>query len=142
MTQISHVLQSKGSLIHTIPLDLPIANLVADLSTRRVGSLIVSNDGRHLDGLVTERDVVLGLARHGVQLLQMPVETIMATSVATCSPGDQVRDVMEQITTTRIRQVPVVDDGELCGIVSVGDLLKQYLEDSVAEAYFTSHRMV
>jgi CBS domain-containing protein len=133
MTEIAGILRSKGTDVRTVRPDMPVSHVVARLQREGVGSLVVSRDGRHLDGLVTERDVVLGLADHGTVLLGMAVREIMTAPVRTCRPGDSVKDVMTEITRGRIRQIPVVDQGELRGIVSIGDLVKRYLEDSALE---------
>jgi CBS domain-containing protein len=100
---------------------------------QNVGALVVSRDGEHVEGLLSERDVVRGLTRYGADLLEMGVAAVMSRGVPVCSPDDSLVSVMSQMTRTRNRHLPVVENGRLCGIVSVGDVVKRRLQDMELE---------
>jgi CBS domain-containing protein len=95
----------------------------------RVGAFVVSRDGVHVEGLVTERDVVDGLTVQGAAVVDAPVSTVMTHPVFTCEPHDSVEHVLRELTRLRVRHLPVVERNRLCGLVSIGDLVKTYLED-------------
>ena len=126
--KIVEVLHTKGSLVETIHPDQAVATAVRDMKTHAIGALVVSRDRDHIDGMVNERDVVRALA-DDEHVLERRVGDIMSTRIQTCRPTDSVTDVMELVTRRRQRQVPVVDDGHLVGVVSVGDLVKARLEE-------------
>jgi CBS domain-containing protein len=117
-------LADKGASVVTISGDATVAEAVAELDRHRIGALVVSADGVHIDGIVSERDVVRGLSLRQAELLSEPVRTIMTATVFTCAPGDQVDSLMTTMTDHRVRHVPVVEGGELRGIVSIGDVVK------------------
>jgi CBS domain-containing protein len=120
---ISEVLKSKGADVVTVSPTQTVRALVALLAERNVGAAVVSSDGTSIDGIVSERDVVRGLV-DGTELLDNPVSTIMTAEVRTASPTETVHDLMLLMTEHRVRHVPVVVDGRLRGIVSIGDLVK------------------
>ena len=122
--RISDLLTEKGSSVATIRGAATVADAVAELGRHRVGALVVSADGRHIDGIVSERDVVRGLGERNAGLLDEQVASIMSATVRTCSPQDDTESLMALMTEQRIRHVPVVRDGVLCGIVSIGDVVK------------------
>jgi CBS domain-containing protein len=122
---ISAVLEAKGSSVITIGPDAPVTELLAELARHGIGALVVSSDGQHIEGIVSERDVVRRLNESGPGLLDQPVESIMTSAVRTCRPADQVESLMVAMTEHRIRHIPVLDDeGALAGIVSIGDVVK------------------
>jgi CBS domain-containing protein len=122
--RISTLLEGKGDSVATITGDAAVYQAVAELAAHRIGALVVSSDGQHIDGIVSERDIVRGLSeRHG-SLLDEPVTAIMTSTVFTCSPDDDLESLRTVMTERRIRHVPVVRDGVLCGIVSIGDVVK------------------
>ncbi len=100
-----------------------VRELLATLAEHNVGALVVSADGDRVDGIVSERDVVRRLA-DGPEVLDSTVDSIMTTDVHVCEPGDSLDDLMRQMTVRRIRHVPVVVDGQLRGLVSIGDAVK------------------
>jgi CBS domain-containing protein len=122
--RISTLLADKGDAVATITGDAPVVRAVNELAARRIGALVVSSDGLHIDGIVSERDVVRGLDEHHGSVLDEPVSSIMTSTVFTCSPDDDVESLRPVMTERRIRHVPVVRDGQLCGIVSIGDVVK------------------
>lgn len=111
-----------------------VADLVRGLHEERIGAMVVSRDGRAIEGIVSERDVVRALAERGAAVLGDRVADIMTSSVATCAPGDPVKHVMSEMTRRRIRHLPVVDGGVLAGLVSIGDVVKNRLEEMETEA--------
>ena len=131
--KVSNILQSKGGEVETIRPDAKVLMAVHRLRMQNVGALVVSRDGLRVEGVISERDVVRGLARHGGELLDMSVVAVMSRQVPVCGPDDSLTSVMAQMTRTRNRHIPVVEDGELCGIVSVGDVVKHRLEEMELE---------
>jgi len=133
--RVEHVLRAKGPDVETIRPDAKVLIAVHRMRMQNVGALVVTRDGERVEGVLSERDVGRGLTRHGGDLLEMSVVAIMSRTVPVCSPGDSLVHVMEQMTRTRHRHVPVVDgNGHLCGIVSIGDVIKQRLDDMELEA--------
>ncbi len=126
--RISDVLRGKGATVATITPETSVAGLLTELSARNIGAMVVvSPDG--LLGIVSERDVVRALRDIGGELLERPVLEIMTTLVATCSPEDSVDSLSALMTTKRVRHVPVVAEGRLVGIVSIGDVVKTRMEE-------------
>ncbi len=126
--RISDVLRGKGTAVATITPETSVTGLLTELSGRNIGAMVVaSSDG--LLGIVSERDVVRGLHGSGAELLKRPVSEIMTTVVATCSPEDSVDSLSVLMTTNRVRHVPVLVDGRLAGIVSIGDVVKTRMEE-------------
>ena len=121
---VEGILRAKGARVVTIKPDASVADLVSGFSDERIGAMVVSVDGNHVDGIVSERDVVRGLATVGPDVVRRRVADIMTITVTTCSPTDSVKSLMELMTRLRIRHVPVVVDGRLAGIVSIGDVVK------------------
>ncbi|GGS52788.1 signal transduction protein [Actinokineospora fastidiosa] len=121
--RISDVLRSKGSTVATVDPGLTVAGMLAELARHNVGALVVV-DGDTVVGIVSERDVVRGLAERGGGLLDVPVAEIMTAEVFTCEPGDTVDSLAGVMTERRIRHMPVLSGGALVGIVSIGDVVK------------------
>ena len=126
---VSNLLEGKGTVVATITAEATVGDLVADLARHRIGALVVSSDGRQIDGIVSERDIVQHLSELRTDFLQEPVGSIMSTEVRVCSPADDVESIMNLMTEHRIRHVPVVDDGRLCGIISIGDVVKSRIQE-------------
>lgn len=131
---VEAILESKGREVEIIRPDATVDLAVHRLTALGIGALVVSADGRTLDGVLSERDVVRGLAKHGGRLLSLPVSTVMSKGVPTCSPHTAIKDAMAVMTRTRHRHLPVVLDGELRGILSIGDVVKRRLEEMELEA--------
>jgi CBS domain-containing protein len=126
---VSDLLEGKGSAVATVARDATVGAVVADLARHRVGALVVSPDGRRIEGIVSERDIVLRLSELHTELLGEPVASIMSTEVRTCAPTDDVESIMNLMTEHRIRHVPVVEGGQLSGIVSIGDVVKSRIRE-------------
>ncbi len=130
--QVANVLRAKGSLVATVPQDAAVAAVLAVMAEQRVGAVVVVND-RSVVGMVWERDVVRHLHERGEALVGAQVSEIMNTDVINCVPGDQVDGILQTMTERRIRHLPVIVDDELCGIVSMGDLVKAKMDELEAE---------
>jgi len=126
--RITDVLRGKGTNVVTVRPDSPITELLDLLAHHGVGALVVSSDGTSVEGIVSERDIVRHLQRHGSALLDSPVSDIMTTEVHTCPPDADLEDLMRLMTERRFRHVPVTVDGELAGIVSIGDVVKHRID--------------
>jgi CBS domain-containing protein len=126
---ISQLLAGKGTFVATVPPDTAINDVVKQLTEQNIGALVVSDDGNAIVGLVSERDVVAAISRFTAAILEEPVRTIMSTTVQTCRSEDAVESLMATMTDQRIRHIPVVDDGRLVGIVSIGDLVKARMDE-------------
>jgi len=131
---VETILRNKGNRVATIRPEATLAEAVDTLDRERIGALVVSEDGAAVDGILSERDIVIALARSGERLLSCRVEEVMTRNVVTCEPGDTVGDLMAEMTNRRIRHFPVLSDGRLCGIVSIGDLVKSRLDEVEFEA--------
>jgi CBS domain-containing protein len=126
--RISDVLRNKGASVATITPETSVSGLLTELSVHNIGAMVVvSPDG--VAGIVSERDVVRKLHELGAELLTRPVSEIMTTLVATCAPSDTLDSLSVLMTTNRVRHVPVVEDGRLAGIVSIGDVVKIRMEE-------------
>jgi CBS domain-containing protein len=131
--QVSEVLRRKGGSVITIAPDRSVRELLGLLAEHRIGALVVSADGAAVDGIVSERDVVRRLHADGAGILDERVSAIMTADVHTCGPHDHVDELMTVMTELRIRHLPVVVDGRLAGIVSIGDVVKRCIADVRAE---------
>ncbi|MFQ6392969.1 CBS domain-containing protein [Nocardia sp. KC 131] len=131
--RISEILRRKGTEVTTVPPDTTVRNLLATLATHNIGAVIVSPDGSRIDGIVSERDVVRSLHAHGAALLDTPVSEIMTVDVRACAPDDRIDGLRRTMTEHRIRHLPVVHDGKLIGIVSIGDVVKSAISELATE---------
>ena len=131
--QISQVLRRKGRDVATVDGGESVRTALELLARHGVGALVVSSDGRHIDGIVSERDVARGLHRRGADLLTDPVSSVMTAEVFTCRPDAGVDELARMMTDRRVRHVPIVEEGELAGIVSIGDVVKARLDELETE---------
>jgi CBS domain-containing protein len=132
-TKVSAVLEHKGHTVVTVAPRDTVAALVNVLSRNRIGAAPVVDEAGHLAGIISERDVIRGMAQHGETVTGLAVERLMTTEVRTCTPEDAIVELMEVMTLQRIRHLPVVSDGKLAGIVSIGDVVKQRLAEAQSE---------
>ena len=143
---VQSILAAKGADVATITPDASVREAVALLNERRVGALVVSTDGRRIDGILSERDVVRSLGAQAATALDRSVADLMTRQVTTCGPKDTIEQLMWLMTDRRIRHLPVADDaGELAGIVSIGDVVKHRLgqlesENQALYEYITQGR--
>lgn len=120
--RIADILRRKGAEVHTVHPSTSVADLLAMLAERNVGALVVV-DGRTVCGIVSERDVVRRMSERGRALLDCLTAEIMTATVVSCRPDDSVDDVMRLMTAHHFRHVPVIVDGSLAGVVSIGDMV-------------------
>ena len=130
---VDQILDAKGRAVATVAPDATVADAVAALAEHNVGALVVSSDGNAVEGILSERDVVRGLAG-GAEVLQRRVRDLMATDVSTCHGRSDIEELMGTMTSGRFRHLPVVADGDLCGIVSIGDVVKARIDELATEA--------
>lgn len=127
---ISEVIRRKGDVVVTIGPDATVAQLIALLDEHHIGALVVSEDeGVSVAGIVSERDVVIHLHRDGPAVLEATVGSIMSAEVATCVPEDGLETLARRMTDLRVRHLPVVVDGRLKAIVSIGDIVKNRIDE-------------
>ena len=131
--QIAQLLRHKGAEVATIDGARDVRSALALLAEHGIGALVVSADGRRIDGILSERDIARGLHERGAELLAHPVSDVMTPDVHTCMPGATVTDLAQLMTEQRVRHVPVVEDGALVGIVSIGDVVKARLDELETE---------
>jgi CBS domain-containing protein len=127
------VLRHKGRGVATVSPDVTVSDLLARLAENNVGAVVVTNEGGTVRGIVSERDVVRALHSSGVGLLGEKVSTIMTTSVTTTTPQDSIEGLARVMTESRIRHIPVIEDGRLAGIVSIGDVVKSRIDQLESE---------
>ena len=130
---VSDVLSQKGGLVFTVTPGTTVGQISQQLSTRRIGSVLVVDRLDHIVGIVSERDLVHALAVNGKQALALEASQVMTRDVVTCDPDDSIDHVMEIMTRGRFRHLPVVHNGELLGLVSIGDVVKARLEETQHE---------
>jgi CBS domain-containing protein len=131
---VEGILRTKGRTVATIGPDATVGAAVDELISRNIGALVVSEDGKSADGIISERDIVHALAERGADLLSLKVAQVMTRRVVTCDPADSIEKLMAEMTNRRIRHFPVVQDGRLYGIVSIGDVVKNRLDEVEYEA--------
>src|SRR3954469_19419831 len=143
--QVSVLLQAKGPGVVTVRPDLSVSEVATVLGEHRIGAVVVSTDGSTIEGVLSERDIVRALASSGAAALDAQARDLMTAEVFTCQPDTTVEELMSLMTEQRIRHVPVLVDGALAGVVSIGDVVKdrisslehetQVLHDYIANPY-------
>ena len=132
--KVSDILSAKGSEVATLRPDSTVSTAANLLKLKKIGALVVSEDERKVSGILSERDIVRALVDHGEEIMQMHIADLMTRTVKTCRPSASVTEVMAEMTRSRIRHLPVVNDDGLCGIVSIGDVVKNRLDELQTEA--------
>jgi CBS domain-containing protein len=126
---VKRILASKGNEVLTIEPTALLAAAVKLLSERRIGALVVTGADHRIVGIISERDIVRALGARGAPVLEEPIAEVMTRKVVTCSERDTTAELMERMTAGKFRHLPVVDQGRLLGIVSIGDVVKSRLEE-------------
>jgi CBS domain-containing protein len=137
--RISDVLRGKGTQVVTVTPDTKVQDLLAILAENRIGAVVVSRDGTAVDGIASERDIVRALARRGAAVMSEPVTAIYTAEVHTITPQTPIEEVMRMMTERRVRHAPVVVDGSLRGIVSIGDVVKTRIDELETERTALTH---
>ena len=132
--KVSAILQAKGSAVKSVDTSATVRELSSRLKSEGVGAMVVVDRSGHLAGIVSERDVARGIADHGAKVPGMLVTDLMTKAVVTCSPDDTVANISRIMTQRRIRHLPVMKEGSLVGIVSIGDVIKCRLDEAQLEA--------
>lgn len=130
---VSQILKNKGDRVLTAQAEESVADAARRLDAERVGALLVM-DGDRVAGIISERDIVRELARTGSQVLERPVRECMTTDVISAAPTETVDALLGRMTNRRVRHLPVLNDGRVCGMVSIGDLVKFKISEVEAEA--------
>ena len=132
--KVENILQTKGWAVETIPPDAFMDQAVHRLMGAGIGALVVTADGTSVEGILSERDVVRAVSRQGGRVLDVRVGDCMTRGGPTCTPETLIQDAMAEMTRHRQRHLPVLRDGRLCGLISLGDLVKHRLDEVELEA--------
>jgi CBS domain-containing protein len=130
---IEHILQRKGTQVVTTTASTPVSEVVSQLAEHNVGALVVSSKKKPAAGIISERDIVRALATQGPEVLERPARELMTTNLTTCDLRSTVDELMRLMTERRIRHIPVLDQGKLAGIVSIGDVVKTRIDELETE---------
>jgi len=130
---VARIINDKGRDVVTMAGDVSLADLVATLAEKRIGAVVIVEGGA-IKGIISERDIVRALARHGAEALGKQAAEFMTSKIVTCGPEDTIHGVMQKMTAGRFRHLPVVHHGKLAGIVSIGDIVKWRIEEVEKEA--------
>jgi CBS domain-containing protein len=132
---VSQILRDKGSAVLTVPPEATAVEAARIMNERRIGALVVRKNHGPLEGIVSERDIVVALAEQGPASAERPVRSLMTTAdrLITCAPADSVAHIMAVMTDRRVRHLPVIENGRLAGIISIGDIVKARLRETLAE---------
>ena len=133
--KVQDMLDAKGAGVSTIDSSATVGSVVERLKQEGIGAMVVSEGASECAGIVSERDVVRGLATHGEKLLEMAVSDLMTRDVKTCTPDSEITEIMSIMTKGRFRHLPVESDGKLAGIISIGDVVKHRLEELEEETH-------
>jgi CBS domain-containing protein len=131
---VTSILKVKGAQVTTVGPDVTVLAIIRELTAKSIGAVVVSEDGVGLLGLVAERDIVRALGIYGARTLELRASDIMVRRPVTCRPEDGLTRVMSEMTRERVRHLPVVEDGRLRGLVSIGDVVKHRLDELETEA--------
>ena len=130
---VSQILKSKGSQVHTVSRTASIMEVSCLLASKRIGATVIIDQNGLVEGIISERDIVRGLANYGAKVLDMPVEDLMTRNVITRGAESQIDELRREMTNSRIRHLPILDNGKLVGLISIGDVVKNRVEELKAE---------
>ncbi len=131
---VAHILRQKGSVVHAVAPGDTVQTIVDKLSQHRIGAVLVMDRDGNLAGIVSERDVVRAMSGNAGGVAQKTAADIMTARVRTCAPGDTEGDLMTLMTEHRIRHLPVLSNGKIIGMISIGDVVKHRIESMELEA--------
>ena len=131
---VKHILQRKGSAVTTIPTGATIGEAARTLAEARIGAIVVSDDGTTINGILSERDIVRMIGTEGSGALTRPVTEAMTANVITCKPDDRINVLMSMMTQRRIRHLPVAENGKMTGLISIGDVVKERMDEIESDA--------
>jgi CBS domain-containing protein len=130
---VEHILQAKGRDVLTIGPDRTLAEAAKALTERRIGAVLVAGSDQSVLGILSERDIVRAVARGGAAALEAPVSQHMTGKVVSCTRHTTINELMEVMTDRKFRHMPVIENGRLCGIISIGDVVKNRVAEIEAE---------
>ncbi|MGI9404335.1 MAG: CBS domain-containing protein [Hyphomicrobium sp.] len=126
---IAQLLKAKGRAVSTARPDVKLLDIIASLAAKRIGAIIIVGEEGELAGIISERDIILALSKSGDGILNDPVSKHMTRDVVTCHEATTIDEMMELMTQGRFRHVPVIEDGALVGIISIGDVVKNHIAE-------------
>jgi len=132
--KVDTILKEKGGRVVTVRPDTSIDTVIRRMKLDRIGAVVVSPEGETIAGILSERDILYGLVEHGIALLGLKASDVMTHEVLTCSREDSVQSIMRRMTNSRVRHLPVTENGRLCGMISIGDAVKHRLGEIELEA--------
>ncbi len=131
---VASILAKKGSNVFSLSANTSVSDVVSILTEKRIGAVLIANDDDTVAGILSERDIVRSLARKGAGILNDPASEHMTKNVISCSENDAITSLMEKMSQGRFRHIPVLKDGKLAGVVSIGDVVKMRIEQAEKEA--------
>ncbi len=131
---VASILRLKGDRVETASPTTPLIDVARQLAERRIGAVVVVDGARQVVGIISERDIIRWLGSEGTGAMSVPVSQVMTHRVVTCERNDTLNALMERMTARRFRHLPVVEDEQLVGIVSIGDVVKHHIRDVEREA--------
>lgn len=126
---VATILKAKGRSVTTVRPDQTLHDVVTKLAARKIGAVVVVGENGAVEGIISERDLIRAIAEGGALALELPVSRFMTREVITCHESNHVDEMMEMMTSGRFRHLPVVEDGALVGIVSIGDVVKNHVAE-------------
>ena len=132
--KVATILQDKGDKVTTLEGDTSLEDAIKALARHRIGAVVILDAQQHIAGVFSERDAVRAISEEGADALLRPISDLMTRKVISCSREDGLDQVLEQMTTGRFRHLPVVEGGQLCGIISIGDVVKLKIASTESEA--------
>ncbi|MFP6713313.1 MAG: CBS domain-containing protein [Rhodospirillales bacterium] len=130
---VSQILKQKGSDVFTVAKDASIKDVSSILAEKRIGAIVVTDAENTVEGIISERDIVRGLAQFGPTILEKKVEELMTKNVITHGLDGHIDELMQEMTNSRIRHLPILDEGKLVGVISIGDVVKNRVEELESE---------
>ena len=131
---IVSILKPRGTEVVSVAPNDPVLSVARVLTQHKIGAALVRDSAGRILGIISERDIVRGMANQGQGTTQLPAERLMTRDLVTCTPQTRVTEAMELMTRHRVRHLPVMENGELAGLVSIGDLVKARIEEAEHEA--------
>ena len=126
---VALILKSKGRAVSTVRPNATLLDITKKLAPKKIGAVVVVGDNGHVDGIISERDIIRALAEHGAQALSLTVSEVMTRTVVACQETSELDELMETMTKGRFRHMPVIEDDALVGIISIGDVVKYHLAE-------------
>ena len=130
---VSQLLKSKGYQVYTVSEETNINEISRILSEKRIGVAVIINESKNVIGIISERDIIRGLSQYGEKVLDMPSKALMTKNVITSGLDSHIHELMREMTNSRIRHMPIVEDEKLVGLISIGDVVKNRVEELQAE---------